>query len=71
MNYALHIKISVSGIAEKDKRGQHKPAIKISDENLTWKRDHIYSFLKDASDYGESRLTRQYLRPDLSMNQMY
>ena len=71
LDYALRIKKSVSGIAETDKRGKHAPANKLSDEKLTWIRDHINSFPKYVSHYGESRSIRQYLRPDLSMNIIY
>ncbi|CAK1596051.1 unnamed protein product [Parnassius mnemosyne] len=71
LDYALRNKKSVSGIAERDKRGQHVPANKLSDEKLNWIKDHINSFPKFVSHYGERRSTRKYLRPDLSMNKMY
>ncbi|CAG5057377.1 unnamed protein product [Parnassius apollo] len=57
--------------SERDKRGQHVPANKLSDEKLNWIKDHINSFPKFVSHYGERRSTRKYLRPDLSMNKMY
>ncbi|CAG5009807.1 unnamed protein product [Parnassius apollo] len=57
--------------AERDKRGKHVPANKLSDEKLNWIKDHINSFPKFVSHYGERRSTRKYLRPDLSMNKMY
>ncbi|KAF9420130.1 hypothetical protein HW555_003543 [Spodoptera exigua] len=56
---------------EGDKRGQHVPANKLSDEKLNWIRDHINSFPKFVSHYGKRRSARKYLRPDLSMNKMY
>ncbi|CAK1586739.1 unnamed protein product [Parnassius mnemosyne] len=71
LDYALRNKKSVSGIAERDKMGQHVPANKLSDEKLNWIKDHINSFPKFVSHYGERRSTRKYLRPDLSMNKMY
>lgn len=71
LDYALRIKKSVSGLAETDKRGKHAPANKIPDEKLNWIRDHINSFPKYVSHYGERRSTRQYLRPHLSINKMY
>ncbi|CAG4939248.1 unnamed protein product [Parnassius apollo] len=48
LDYALRNKKSVSGIAERDKRGQHVPANKLSDEKLNWIKDHINSFPKFA-----------------------
>ncbi|CAG4933843.1 unnamed protein product [Parnassius apollo] len=71
LDYALRNKKFVSGIAERDKRGQHVPANKLPDEKLNWIKDHINSFPKFVSHYGERRSTRKYLRQDLSMNKMY
>lgn len=62
---------SNTNIPAKDQRGHKIPGNKVSEEKLGRIREHIYSFPKFKSHYGERSSDREYLAPNLNVSKMY
>lgn len=71
MDYALIKKIDPdTSIPTPDQRGQGTSGNKISDEVRNFIKEHIESFPRYISHYGERASTRQYLAPNLNLNKL-
>ncbi|CAG9773225.1 unnamed protein product [Ceutorhynchus assimilis] len=64
-------KRSSTGIVEKDRRGKHTPANKLTDDCLQIIRDHILTFPAVESHYCRSSSKKKYLDPTLNLSIMH
>lgn len=55
----------------RDARGHHNNKGAVSEENKQKIDSHIRQFPDEISHYGRSRTKRRYLKPDLSVREMY
>lgn len=64
-------KDSETNIPLPDQRGKHVSGNKIKDEDKAFVKQHIDSFPRFVSHYGERFSNRQYLEPNLNLQKMY
>lgn len=72
LHRALLNKRENGGVAQGDKRGKHGKQNQISEDLIADVKEHIASFPSNTSHYTRSHsVTRKYLSPNLSINEMY
>ena len=72
LHRALLNKRKNGGVAQGDKRGKHGKQNRISEDLIADVKEHIASFPSNTSHYTRSHsVTRKYLSPNLSINEMY
>ncbi|MCP3933370.1 MAG: hypothetical protein GY705_30240, partial [Bacteroidetes bacterium] len=68
-HYAASKKRSAANFSIADRRGQKVPVNKTPQDDIAFIKQHVESFPKYSSHYGNSN--REYLSPNLNLNKMY